>query len=259
LPLMVLLPGGDDPDSFISNGRRNEFLKLLGDADSWLDFFIETVVTDFETGKISRTKAVEAGAEIVAKIKNDIEKSHYTKKITEKFVIRENEFLSLVSRMDKTGAQTKTEFKKSFDTEEKLILKILLKFPRYSRYLREENLMRFVADGEIKSILEEIVLNEQSDVSSLLLRLSDISTQEIISYAIFSSDDISDESVGLRMLKDCIRKLKLKEIENGFSILRLEIDGARKKKNASLEEKLIGEYRDLIEQEKNIKGETHED
>jgi DNA primase len=259
LPLMVLLPGGDDPDSFISNGRRNEFLKLLGDADSWLDFFIETVVTDFETGKISRTKAVEAGAEIVAKIKNDIEKSHYTKKITEKFVIRENEFLSLVSRMDKTGAQTKTEFKKSFDTEEKLILKILLKFPRYSRYLREENLMHFIADGEIKSILEEIVLNEQSDVSSLLLRLSDISTQEIISYAIFSSDDISDESVGLRMLKDCIRKLKLKEIENGFSILRLEIDGARKKKNASLEEKLIGEYRDLIEQEKNIKGETHED
>lgn len=259
LPFMVLLPRGEDPDSFISKGRQDEFLNLVGCAGSWLDFFIETVGRDFEVGKISRAKAVEAAAEIVAKIKNDIERSYYTKKLTEKFVIRENEFLSLVARMEKMVAQTKVEFKRTLDTQEKLILKILLKFPKYSRYVREERLIDLIADGEIKSILEEIIFNEQSDVSFLLSRFGDVSTQEILSDAIFSSDNILDESGGWRMLKDCIYKLKLKRIEDKFSILKLEIDRARKEKDTSLEEKLIREYRDLIERRKHIKGEMHEE
>ncbi|MGE5444358.1 MAG: DNA primase [Ignavibacteriales bacterium] len=265
LPLMVLLPKGDDPDSFISKRHRDEFLKLIAGAGSWLDFFIETVVRDFEAGKISRTKAAQAAVEIVAKIKNDIERSHYTRKLTETLGIRENDFVSLIGRkkseldLKKARTQTHVELKKTFDTQERLILKILLRFPKYSRYLREEKLIDLIADGEIKSILKEIVLNGQSDASSLLLRFGDVSTHEIISDAIFSSDNISDESTGWRMLKDCIQKLKLKRIENEFSMLRLEIDRARKEKDARLEEKLIQEYRDLIEREKNIKGETHED
>ncbi|MER3446638.1 MAG: DNA primase [Candidatus Dadabacteria bacterium] len=265
LPLMVLLPDGDDPDSFISKGRGEEFLRLIAGAGSWLDFFIETVVRDFESGKIGRAKAAQMAIEIIAKIKNDIERSHYTKKLAEKFVMRENDFLSLVSRREsesdfkKARTQTRVELKKVFDTQERLILKVLLKFPKYSCYLKEENVVHFIADGEIKAILEEITLNGQSDVSSLLLKFNDPSTQEIISGAIFSSDDIPDESTAWRMLKDCIRKLKLKRIEDEFIILRLEMDRARREKNTSLEEKLIREYRDLIEREKNIKGEAHED
>jgi DNA primase len=262
---MVLLPDGDDPDSFISKGRRDEFLRLIERAGSWLDFFIETVVRDFQTGKISRTKAAQMAIEIVAKIKDDIERSHYIKKLAEKFVMRENDFVSLVSRREaeldlkKARTETRVELKKTSDTQEKLILKILLKFPKYSRYLREEKLIDLITDSEIKAVLEEVILNSQSDASSLLLRFNDPSTQEIISEAIFSPDDISDEKTGLKMLKGCIRKLKLKRIEDEFSILRLEIDRARKKGDASLEEKLIREYRDLIEREKKIKGEAHED
>ncbi len=265
LPLMVLLPDGDDPDSFISKGRTEEFLRLIEGAGSWLEFFIETVVRDFGMGKISRAKAAQMAIEIIAKIKNDIERSHYIKKLAEKFVMRESDFLSLVSRKEaeldlkKTRVQTHLELKKTPDAQERLILKILLRFPKYSCYLREENVIQFIDDVEIKAILEEVILNGQSDLSSLLLKFNDLSTHDVISSAIFLSDDIPDESTGWRMLKDCIRKLKLKRIEDKLRILRLEIDRARSEKNAGLEETLIREYRDLIEWEKNIKGEAHED
>jgi DNA primase len=264
-PFTVFLPDGNDPDSFISQGGQDEFLKLVMGADPWLNFFMDTVLKDFLAGKISRPKAVQVAAEIVARIKNSIEWSHYTKRMAEIFGIRENEFLSLVdgikAQLDfkKVRKETKVELKKTPDTQEKLILKILLKYPKYSRHLREEKLAYLIVDDQIKSILEEIVFNGRSDASSLLLKFCDASTQEIISDAIFSSDNILDESAGLKMLKDCIRKLKLKKIEYEFSILRLEIDRARKGENGNLEEKLIQDYRDLIEREKNIKGETHED
>lgn len=265
LPLMVLLPDEDDPDSFISKGRTKEFLRLIEGAGSWLEFFIETVVRDFGMGKISRAKAAQMAIEIIAKIKNDVERSHYIKKLAEKFVMRESDFLSLVSRKEaeldlkKARVQTHLELKKTPDAQERLILKILLRFPKYSCYLREENVIQFIDDVEIKAILEEIILNGQSDLSSLLLKFNDLSTHDVISSAIFLSDDIPDESTGWRMLKDCIRKLKLKRIEDKLRILRLEIDRARNEKNVGLEETLIREYRDLIEWEKNIKGEAHED
>jgi DNA primase len=265
LPFMVLLPGGNDPDSFISKGLQNEFLKLVMDANTWESFFMETVLKDFRAGKISRPKAVQVAAEIVARIENPIEWSYYIKRIAEIFGIRENESISLVNsikaRIDfkKVRKETNVGLKKTSEVQERLILKILLRFPKYSRYLREENLIDLIADCEIKLILKEIVLNGQSDASSLLLRFGDVCAHEIISDAIFSSDIISDESTAWRILKDCIRKLKLKRIENEFSMLRLEIDRARKEKDVHLEEKLIQEYRDLIEREKNIRGETHED
>lgn len=61
------------------------------------------------------------------------------------------------------------------------------------------------------------------------------------------------------MLKDCIRKLKLKAIEEKLSIMRLQIEQAKREKKDSLEERLIREYRDLIEQEKGVQGEANDD
>jgi DNA primase len=258
-PLMVVLPEGDDPDLFISKGKRDEFLKLIAGADSLLDFFVERILTSFRRKEISRTKTVESVIEVISKVKNPIEKSHYIRRIAENLGIRENEFLSLIGRMEKARMDTRVELKKTSEAQEKLLLKILLKFPSYSRYLKEKDIIHFIPDGEIKTILEEIILNGFNDISSLLLSFDNASAQEIISEAIFSSDEILDEATGWKMLKDCIRKLRLKTLEDQLSLLRLQVDRARREKNNNLEEKLIREYRDLTEQEKSIKGETHED
>jgi hypothetical protein len=87
-----------------------------------------------------------------------------------------------------------------------------------------------------------------------MVRFSDNSIQEVISEAVFLSDDIPDEATALKMLKDCIQKLKLKRMEDKLRVLRLKINGAMREKNFALEKKLISEYRDLVEQEKSIKG-----
>jgi DNA primase len=254
--LRVALPEGDDPDSFILKGQRDEFLRLVEGATPLLDFFIERVLTDFQGGKISRNKAVQIiVADFLKKIKDPIEGSHYIKKVAERLGVRENELLSLVKHGEKPGREIKVEFKKTLDVQERLLLKILLKFPRCLDFLsKEENLVDFISGEEIKAILEEIILRGFKDISSLMVRFSDNSIQEVISEAVFLSDDIPDEATALKMLKDCIQKLKLKRMEDKLRVLRLKINGAMREKNFALEKKLISEYRDLVEQEKSIKG-----
>ncbi|HEX9830451.1 MAG TPA: DNA primase [Thermodesulfobacteriota bacterium] len=252
--LRVALPQGYDPDSFILKGRRDEFLRLVESAIPLFDFLIERILMDFHSGKISRNKAVQTiMADFLGKVKDPIERSHYVRKIAEIFGIRENEVLSFVKYGERLEKE-RIKIRETLDAEERLILKILLKFPKYSDYSREENLVAFISESEIRTALEEIILRGFEDVSSLLLKFNSSSIQELISEAIFFSDDIPDEATALKMLKDCIRKLKLRGVEDRLRFLRLEIDQARAEKNDVQEKELIREYAELVEREKNIKG-----
>ncbi|MBI2487577.1 MAG: DNA primase [Deltaproteobacteria bacterium] len=252
-PLMVVLPKGDDPSSFISAGRQDEFQRLVEGAAPLLDIFIEKNIRDFQEGKITRSRAVQEVADVLKKIKDSIEKSHYIKKTGESFGVRENELLSLMKYSEKLEKE-RFKTKKAADTQERLILKIVLKFPEYLNYLREENLIDFISENDIKTVLKELILNGFDDVPSLLIRFSSGSVQEIISETVFFSDDVPDEATAWKMLRDCIRTLKLRRLEDSLRLLRLKIDQALAMKNFILEKELIKEYRDLVEQEKSIKG-----
>lgn len=252
-PLVVVLPKGDDPASFISAGRQGEFQRLVEGATPLLDIFLEKNIRDFHDGKVTRSRAVQDVADVLKKIKDSIEKSHYIKKTGESFGVRENELLSLMKYSEKLEKES-FKTKKAADTQERLILKIVLKFPKYLDYLREENLMDFISESDIKTVLEELVLNGFDDVSSILIRFNSGSIQEIISGVVFFSEDVPDEVTAWRMLRDCIRTFKLRRLEDSLRIIRLKIDQAIGEKNFILEKELIKEYRDLVEQEKNIKG-----
>jgi DNA primase len=257
-PLIAILPHEDDPASFISKEKREGFARIVEGVVLLIDFYIERIQRDFQKRKISRNKAINTVAELLSKIKNPIERSHYVRKTGENFGIGENELLSLIGRLEKTIREPQLEVNKFPEPQEKLLLKILIKFPKILSYLRSNNLIEIIPEGDIKKIIEEIVINGVEDIASLLYLFSGSSVQEIISESIFSSNDITDEIIALRLLKDCIRKLKLRSIEEKLGIKRLEIEQAKKDKNHSLEEQLIREYRDLIEQEKGIQGETYE-
>jgi DNA primase len=257
-PLIAILPYGDDPASFISKEKREGFARIVEGVVLLIDFYIERIQRDFQKRKISRNKAINTVAELLSKIKNPIERSHYVRKTGENFGIGENELLSLIGRLEKTIREPQLEVNKFPEPQEKLLLKVLIKFPKILSYLRSNNLIEIIPEGDIKKIIEEIVINGVEDIASLLYLFSGSSVQEIISESIFSSNDITDEIIALRLLKDCIRKLKLRSIEEKLGIKRLEIEQAKKDKNHSLEEQLIREYRDLIEQEKGIQGETYE-
>ncbi|HEX3035767.1 MAG TPA: DNA primase, partial [Thermodesulfobacteriota bacterium] len=256
-PYMVILPEGDDPDSFISKGNSDEFSRLTEDAVSLISFFIDIVKKDFQSGKISRSSAVQTIMDILTKIKDPIERSHYVKRTAENFGIREADLLSSVKFKERAKEETKHERRKTPETQEKIILKVLLKFPEHAVFFRENNLVEFIPEGEIRKVIEDIVFEGFQDASSLLMRFRDSYIQEILSEAVLFSQDIPDRATAIKILKECVRKLELKGLEEKLGILRLKIDLAKQEKDENLENNLIREYRDLKEREKKIKGDMH--
>jgi len=99
-------------------------------------------------------------------------------------------------------------------------------------------------------------------VSALLVRFNNTATQEIVSEAIFSSNDVTDEPTARKMIEDCIRKIKLRKLEEKMRYLRVEIEQATNTRDDLREKQLIREYkecRELVEHEKSVRGVMHED
>ncbi|MGH7885723.1 MAG: hypothetical protein ACRENO_08530, partial [Thermodesulfobacteriota bacterium] len=98
-----------------------------------------------------------------------------------------------------------------------------------------------------------IIENRHHDISSLIYSFEDIKFQELLSGLIFSSDDLGDEQQSEKILKTCINKLKLKNVDSRLKFIRNKLRQNSSPNNKDFEKKLLKEYRDLVDIEKTIK------
>ncbi len=248
LPNVVLLPEGNDPDSFLAKGGKEEFYKLIDESPTLLDFYIENTVREYRSGELTLNSSVKEIADVLIKVNDPILRSSYIRKTAEKLGLRENEVLSLVRQGKGQGRITGAKAVKSHSNHEKLLLIILLKFPELAQVIAKEDWAGFISNAEIMSILDEIVVNGVHDVSSLLLMFQGNAAQGLISEALMSSPGINDKETAAKMIESCLGKLKLVKLDERLKTLRLGIDDAVKNKDAGLEKRLLTEYRDLMKQ-----------
>ncbi len=247
LPGVVILPEGDDPDSFLANMGAVEFNKLIDEAPTLLDFYIDNTVDEYRNGAVTLNSGVKEIADVLVKV-NDPILSSYTRKTAEKLGLGENEVLSLVRLGKGQGKMGGVKTVKAHSNHEKLMLNILLTYPELSRVVAEEDWEGCVSNQDVRSILEEIIIKGVHDVSSLLLSFQGSAAQGLISEALMSSPGISDRDTASKMIMSCIKKLKLVKLDERLKSLRLGINDAVKNKDAELEKRLLTEYTDLRKQ-----------
>ncbi len=261
-PFVVVLPRGHDPDSFIKSGGKEEYLSLVDNATSLMDFFVEKSLALFKEGLLTRNKAIQRIIGMIGLMQDPIEKTHYIKKTAEMFGLREHELFSFMKTVGKSQISESPRLVEKPNSHEKMLLKIVLKFPQLLQDLKDTEILQSLVDSEIKSVLREMLERDIIEVSSLLVRLNDTVTQEIVSEAILSSNDVTDEHTARKMIEDCIRKIRLRKLEDRMSYLRVEIEQATNTRDDVLEKQLMKEYkecRQLVEHEKSVRGVMHED
>jgi len=254
IPHVVELPLGKDPDSYITEMGKEKFAELIENSTSWVNFSIDMTFDKQRKGMLTLKQLVENIVELLGKVKDPVETSLHIKNMAERLGIKESEIYSLVKRgrgQSKTGA-TKTP--QTYPSHEKLLLTVLLKFPDLGEQLTNENWEDLIFTAEIKSILEEIIVQGNSDPSSLLLRFDDKAAHEMISEALLSSPGISNAESASKIIQSCIVRLKLSKLDEKLKVLRIEIDEAVKEKDVQLEKKLLEEYRDLTKQKQREEG-----
>jgi DNA primase len=130
---VVMLPEGEDPDSFIKNHGAAAFKELLCNPVSLLDFALQQMV-----GKASR-KTIEEKLQIIegilpvlAKIQNHVERSHYLKRVADELGVHERDLgQELVHHVKKSKKLPKQEpvftpKAPQFPVEERMLIQLLL-------------------------------------------------------------------------------------------------------------------------------------
>lgn len=254
LPHVAPLPPGKDPDSYMTEMGKEKFAELIENSVSWVEFFIDMTFDRQRKGMLTLKQLAEHIVELLEKVKDPLERNLHMKTTAERLSVPESEIYSLVKhrRSQKKAGGTKTQLK--YPNTEKLLLTVLLKFPDLKSILAEEDWKVLISNTEIKSILEEIIVQGNYDPSSLLLRFDDKVAHEMISEALLSSPGIPDAETASKIVQDCLGKLKLSKLEEKLKVLRIEIDEAIKEKDIQLEKKLLKEFGDLTKQKQREEG-----
>lgn len=108
---VLLLPAGEDPDTFIRKNGVSAFRELEGRAATLLDFAIMSVLDKAQKDSIQdRVKRADEILAILHKTKNPIEKEEYLKVVSERLGIRQdllNKRLPTLPRQGKVASSAK--------------------------------------------------------------------------------------------------------------------------------------------------------
>ena len=255
------IPDGLDPDDYVERHGAGGFLELLDAAAGVCDFIIDDTFSKYREKKMSSGESTRFLAELVSKTKDPIERSRALSRITGVFGIRESELLSLarVSGAGKNrGSLAPSPKVSGGDAVERMILKILLRFPDLVDVAEAEKIGDYFENGNLKVILTRIGEVGFNDASSLISSFEDVDTQELLSELIFSSDDLADEKTSEKILGDCVTRLELRGMNFKLGDLRDRIQKQRNSSDKEQEKKLVRKYRDLEREyrdlEKSMRG-----
>ncbi|HEY5648404.1 MAG TPA: DNA primase, partial [Nitrospiria bacterium] len=247
---VVLLPPGEDPDSFVKQRGLAAFEEQLSRSEKVLDFAIDQSLKngDVETieGKI---RVVDRFMPVVRKIIRPIERNYYIKQLSERLGLDEAELhRELGSSRQGLNAQSGSRREtpvSGLPPQEKILIQLLIHYPSEIAEVSDRVIPEDFSNPELREIYSEMIKNPKpsggAGPSGPKAGSSGFSRNGLVAALSLMEPDYEDSR---RTLMDCVRALKLKNIQSAMKNIEVEIrqaersgDGAKVK---SLQTELIG-------------------
>ena len=230
---IVVLPDGQDPDSFIQEQGAESFLEKIRNAKPFMESYIDALVRE-SPGQTPADKVKMANQilPLLAKIKNTVERSAWLEKFTSKTNIDDQTFLKELSKAltqnQPRMAETKSELAPLLNLEKHLVHLILSDKETAQMVLLEVDPEDF-SDPILKTIAQtcrqKIDNGEDLRIDQLLGQTEDPETRNVLSR--LGLDSVEFESPE-RTMKDCIGKFKNIHLKSKIKDLKLQrLDAAK--------------------------------
>ncbi|MBI3811218.1 MAG: DNA primase [Nitrospirae bacterium] len=249
---VVLLPSGEDPDSFIKGRGAEAFTQLLDRSSKLLDFAIQQGLSDPSAKTIEgKLKIVDRILPVIRKVTRPVERSYYLKHLAESLGLEERELVKEMAQLSGTGAAAPSPSSPSplsrLPKEEQIPLHLLVHNRVTAQMLLQQIEPDHFTDGRLRRIFNLYVESSQQTAATVpsTARIqpdtADPALAPILTALMVQEPDYDDPD---QTLRDCIRMLRVKKIRSEMKTLETAIRDAEKIGNnpqiKSLLDKLVG-------------------
>jgi DNA primase len=174
-----------------------------------------------------RIKAVETVLPFLLKIKDGVHRDLYLKRLAEKTGVREGEILDAARAMRKNptkgGAQESVT--RILVSTEKMLVQMMLQYPELIPLLLDEGVVEGLEGRDLRSIGVLVIQDFQRHGDLSLDRLAPTFEEHGVStlaFALAFQEEKLEEAMAERIMKDCLRKIKM-------NVLRRKREGLNKR------------------------------
>ena len=205
---VLLLPKGEDPDSFLRKNGSRPFQKMLSDALSPVAFLLKTTKGD-------RVEAVKEVIGIIATVKDLIAADAMLAELADRTKIHEPVLRNELDTMKKkSGRRTAVGIQHSLKRtcgEEYFLLSAIMAFPEKAAPLLSRLDIGVLKDATIRSVFHKIKSSAGSPSMSVLLDESDEAERALITE--LSLNPGFDPEHVERIIEDCLHALRQKQFD----------------------------------------------
>lgn len=250
----VALPPEYDPDSFVREKGKEEFLELINDCQEVFDYKLNTLIKIYGKDNLdARIKIVEEMFSSIDKTPNYLVRSEYIKRLGDKIgfdekILWEQYNLKTRKKTPEKIAVSETLPVKKYSSVEATLINLMLSQPSIIEELKELVSPQEFITPELQKLVEKIY-NIYPDCEKLkpgnLLNI--LSNEEAKLLAEVLSEDIECEPEVLdNFLTDCVIRLKELRLKKYCEFLMEEIKKAQSACDDNKVDKLLRELNEVV-------------
>jgi DNA primase len=225
-PMVVPLPDGQDPDGYFQKGGDPQALWSRGVPG--VEYAMEMLMEGYDLGAVEgRIKAVEAVLPFLLKIKDGVHRDPYLKRLAEKTGVREGEILDAARTMGKPPMKGEAQepVTRILVSTEKTLVQMMLQYPALIPLLIDEGVLEGLESRDLRSIGALVIRDIQRHGHLSLDRLAPTLEEHGVStlaFALAFQEEKLEEEMAERIMRDCLRKIKM-------SVLKRKREGLNKR------------------------------
>jgi len=219
---VVSLPAGLDPDSFIRQERRPGFERLLSDALPLMEYLLQQAIRRHGTETVDgKVKAMREIVPALNRLPDSLEQSLYVERVAARLGLKESQVRGQLGRKEADTGEGERAPQKGprGPVHERLLLQLMLMRSRVIPEVRQVMGKEGFSDPRNQMLASELMAFWETegrvDAQRFLARLANEELRNLTSELLLEEESVVDVN---RMLKDCLRKVKLsrvrREIEN---------------------------------------------
>jgi len=256
----VVLPEGHDPDLYVRKFGREPFEKLVSQAQSMVDYYIEKVIGKVSSLEEKRDALKEAVAFIIH-MGNESDRDLFIKRVSEKLGLNQELLIKEVNHALKvsTGksADKSKELNIDIDRVELSLIHIMLEYPHKIPEIVQADILSYLTNSDLRAfggVLKESFDRDGLDGFDASLLIDGLGNGMIREKLLKKMVDEApyDEKMAERILADTIRQIKRKGFGERHKLLHMKLAKAREMGDLETENILMAEIQKLQREKKAL-------